>query len=466
MPLVRRRKLYVRPGRESNVTTYKCDGCGAMVGVTDGKYDEHMAGETRCDRSGYECKMDSVRVRRFEHYDFQLAKPQQTREGFWRVEGRVARTGVQHYTDGSGTKRGEYRSDSEVRKSLPGFTRAPLTNNHPPAMVTPENAKKYVEGAVGEARLGPDGWVTAPITLYTADAIAAMKAGRVQLSVGYTCEVVDESGEHEGTPYSHSQRNISVNHLALVDRARAGEDARIRLDAGDAFALGQLNQPLVTSKQVKVHMLKIDDMTFEVADANVQAAVDRAIAAARKDGESEKLRADNADKLRAETQKALDVLQAKHDALEAAAKQDAAEVLKLDGAEISMADFRDAGKRETFLAGVIEKAADKRASLIVEARKFLGEKEKLDGKTEIEIQKLVIAKADKDLKLDGKSADYVQARYDGVIEAAAKNKTSAVDRARQVATTVHVDNSPSSNPADARQAMVARMLASNVKVVK
>ena len=37
-----------------------------------------------------------------------------------------------------------------------------------------------------------------------------------------------------GMGYDFIQRNIRANHVAIVDRARAGDSARIRLDSADA----------------------------------------------------------------------------------------------------------------------------------------------------------------------------------------------------------------------------------------
>lgn len=424
------------------------------------------------------------RVRRFEHFDFQpsaLAPPAQTPEGFWRVEGRVARTGVQEYTDASGALHGEFRSDEEVRRSLPGFARSPLTNNHPPQMVTPTNAKQYVEGAVGEAELHADGWVTAPLTLYTADAIAAMKAGRCQVSVGYSCEVVDESGEYEGTPYSHCQRNISVNHVAIVDRARAGPEARIRLDAGDAIAGDSAFREsirgvvgLIQEKPTMPHQIKVDGFTFEVADPNAQAVIDRVIGIARKDGEdkaaAEKARADAAEKAKADLQKALSELQAKHDALVEAAdamkkcdecrgegKVDGAKCDGCEGKGEFEAKTDTADKRRDSIARQVKRGVRSRATLLVEARRHLGAHEKLDDLEDLQIKRLVVAKLQPKAKLDGCDAVYLQARYDAAIELAASGP-SAIDIVRTVTdpTLIRREDTAPADPDAARAAMMER----------
>jgi hypothetical protein len=71
----------------------------------------------------------------------------------------------------------------------------------------------------------------------------------------------------------------------------------------------------------------------------------------------------------------------------------------------------------------LDAAVESRVALVVSAAKVLGADAKFDGKTEREIQAMVIAKVQPSAKLDGKSDDYVTARFDACLETAAKSKT-------------------------------------------
>jgi hypothetical protein len=71
----------------------------------------------------------------------------------------------------------------------------------------------------------------------------------------------------------------------------------------------------------------------------------------------------------------------------------------------------------------IDSAVESRVALVVSAAKVLGDDAKFDGKTEREIQALVIAKVQPSAKLDGKSDDYVSARFDACLETASASKT-------------------------------------------
>lgn len=65
------------------------------------------------------------------------------------------------------------------------------------------------------------------------DTDALRKCGLKELSLGYSLDTVDEPGRWNGEPYDCIQKNIEINHLALVGEARAGESARLNIDSRD-----------------------------------------------------------------------------------------------------------------------------------------------------------------------------------------------------------------------------------------
>lgn len=409
-------------------------------------------------------------VRRYERIDFamgELAKPETTAEGYWRLEGKVARTGIQVYQDGAGGTRREYRSVADVKESLSGFALAPLTNGHPPALVNPSNAQQYASGAVGEATYA-DGWVKAPLTIWTKDAIDAVRAGRAQLSVGYQCQLVDEPGEYNGEKYDCRQTKIVVNHVALVDAARAGPEARLRLDAGDAASMDFFkseipvlgSEPTTRNESSRertpmAYKMKLDGLEIEVADANAASIVERAITAAKKDGEDkaslEKARTDSVTAELAKVSAEKTALQAKADSLEAAAKVDV-KCDECDGTgkisgekcddcggkgEMKADSLLDFNRRKASRARSDARAASKEgtalARLLIQAGRYLSANENLDGKSAIEIKKLILAKVDKALKLDGKDDVYVNHRFEFEMEKFDKSQGKPIDKLRLVA---------------------------------
>lgn len=159
-----------------------------------------------------------------------------TKDGYLAATARVARgNNVQKYL---GVEMGHpdlhtvdvYRPDSEVfnKESLHSFAHRPMTNDHPSESVTAGNWSKYAKGYTGD-RIARDGeFISVPLLLTDADTIHAMEDGKREMSVGYQAEIdwtpgITPSGLH----YDAIQRKIRANHIALVDRARAGHGARI-----------------------------------------------------------------------------------------------------------------------------------------------------------------------------------------------------------------------------------------------
>lgn len=261
-----------------------------------------------------------------------LKKPEVTPEGYLRLDGKIARTGIQIYRRQDGTEVRELRRSDAVfdQAYLDSFAAIPLTDCHPSRLLDQATAKRHAVGAVAGARKLDDKWVAGSLSIWDKDAIDSVKRGRVQLSVGYSCEVLDESGEYEGQRYDSVQTNIVANHLALVDAARAGSEARLRLDdSGNAIEdeadFGPLKNPVVASLKLKENVMsqkfKLDGFEVEVADANTQSIIERAVASAKKDADDKLVNAkaamDEAIKACDAAKAELAAVKSKHDVLDA-----------------------------------------------------------------------------------------------------------------------------------------------------
>lgn len=158
-----------------------------------------------------------------------------TADGYLIAEAKSVRTGIQLY---SGDEVGKpdmtvvrvYRPADQVfaDSSLQSFTHAPVTMNHPDDAVTADNWKELAVGEVSTAAKKDGEWVHLPLILKDAAAISSVESGKRELSAGYTCELVWGDGvTADGQEFNATQTNIKINHLAIVDRARAGSQARI-----------------------------------------------------------------------------------------------------------------------------------------------------------------------------------------------------------------------------------------------
>lgn len=432
------------------------------------------------------------RVRRF---DFSsngvLATPVRLDNGFFKTEGRIAKTGIQIYRGADGQERRELRLPEEVfdAESLASFEQLPLTNNHPEQMLTADNAHKHAVGSVG--RLRADGeYVAALVMITDADAIRAAQQGRSQLSNGYSCEM-DDTQDPELTAkwgkYDSIQRKIRGNHVALCDVARAGPGARLRMDAGDAACgdFGDSTDPVVGSLQQEIvkMALKIDGQSFEVTDPNVQVAHDRALANAQKAGAdqaaAEKNRADALELAKADVEGKLALLKA--DAEKMTMCDECGGAGKTDGEECKSckgegkmpwkADRADAIKRR--IDREVAKGVKVRAALLVKAGEHLSAHVKLDDLSNTEIKKQVVLKLSphlKDILESRKDEAFVDAAY----ELATANEKATAPRPIDIVRTVQ---DPAKTKSDAeprddiekmdgeavRDLMVARQRARNVK---
>lgn len=173
-----------------------------------------------------------ARVRRIDLGS--LTAPVRRTDGTLVAEARLTRTGVFTYRNADGSARREYRPPTQVfdEKSLASFRMVPITNDHPPGMLTADNAKQYSVGCVGENIRRDGEHMVATIAVHDAATIRAMDGGKNQVSNGYDCDLDETPGvAPDGTHYDAVQTNIVGNHLAIVHNARAGRDAAVRMDA-------------------------------------------------------------------------------------------------------------------------------------------------------------------------------------------------------------------------------------------
>lgn len=191
-----------------------------------------------------------ARVQRVDYEATPLAEPVVLPNGFLLLEGFPSRAGVFLYYNPDGSERREFRPPEEVSRadSLKSLEHRPLTDDHPrEGAVTPENVGKYGRGVVLEGvSFDPSTNLMRMRALAThKDLIQKlMTKDKGELSCGYEADVVEEAGVWNGEPYTHVQRRIDYNHLAVVQRGRAGDQCRLRLDtAGNVLPLDTGSAP-------------------------------------------------------------------------------------------------------------------------------------------------------------------------------------------------------------------------------
>jgi hypothetical protein len=315
-----------------------------------------------------------------------VAGTRRTGDGYLVADARIARTGIQSYL-GAEIGRPEmrtvrvYRPGAEVfsEDTLKSAAHRPVTNEHPPEMVTSENWKKYSVGQTGDEIAGEGIFIRVPLMVSDEAAIQDIESGKQELSAGYVCDLDFTAGlTPAGELYDAIQKNIRINHIAIVRRGRAGSQVRI----GDAAAPWGC-APLAAPRPVSDHQQKkegtmstktiiVDGVEFEVSDqaAEVIATLQQRLV--------------DADVI---YQKAIATRDAELDAVKAGLMSDAE----------------------------IERRAEARAALIGLAKAIIGDV-KTSGLSDAAIRKAVVVAKVGEGAVEGRSEAYIDARFDMLVE--------------------------------------------------
>jgi len=339
------------------------------------------------------------RVQRFDIH--RMDQIRRTPEGYLETSVRATRTGVFSYKGADGKPFRELRLPDEVFNpdSMNTLAMKPVTNDHPYELVNADNIKDYQIGYTGENIFRNEDFLDIGRVIITdRDAISSVEKGKQEVSCGYSLDLdfvqgywdgneVNQDGR--GEPFDAIQRNITYNHLAIVDRGRAGSQVRLRLDS-------EHNQ--VKEEEVEMPKISIDGKEFEcsqeLADAyepfvkkvaKDQADADAAVKEAMKQA---KVSRDSADQKESEIEK----LKGNNDALNS--------------------EIKEAKDPEKFNARVRE-----RMHLVTTATAMLDAKDekelqRIDGLSDMEIMKEVIKKHNDSISFDGKSDDYVMGQFE------------------------------------------------------
>jgi hypothetical protein len=396
-----------------------------------------------------------------------------TDEGYIKANAIVTRTGVFLYKNPDGTIRKELRHPDEVFKvdSLDSMKMIPVTNGHPQErLVSAENAKRLAIGYTGETITQDGEFVLSNLLITDLASIKDVtERNRRELSLGYTVDLIPEEGSYNDQPYNFRQTNIKYNHLSIVDNARAGSEARIALDSFDAEEI------LIEEANMAKRKVKIDDDEVLMED-NVANQVEQLLArVANLEAEKSRL-AEEKDKLSAELNSLKNGyvdLKEEEDEGEEKEEKEVGYMSKEnpyathetpmkapDGERVPMKpqdkEKRENDKYNNMDAAFIRSLVRERVKLQKVAEGFLDSKTlaRIDDMSDLEIKKEVIRARQKNANLDGKTAVYIQARFDALLE----DMTPAPSQV--IATPVQYRTKLDHQPADsatARQAMIDKM---------
>lgn len=157
-------------------------------------------------------------------------------QGFMHDTPVVTSTGIFEYALPDGGVRRELRLPEHVfdKESLASYQGKPVIITHDAGSIDKDNVMEEIVGTVLSEGFQDGSDVRCKIVIHDIDKVRKMPYR--ELSLGYSLDLVEEPGEWEGEPYDAIQTNIRINHLAIVENARAGGQAHLNLDgkkAGD-----------------------------------------------------------------------------------------------------------------------------------------------------------------------------------------------------------------------------------------
>ena len=213
--------------------------------------------------------------------------------------------------------------------------------------------------------------------------------------MGYDVELEFSSGVWEdGEKYDAIQKNIVNNHLAIVERGRAGKEVRIRLDGESAIQIDE------TDLKEDLMKVKVGDKEYEMSEEAGKAVMDMMKAHDEMMGKMKKKKD--------EDDAALETLKSEKTQLEA----------KCDSLDADLKKAQETKKEEKMDSKEVSRLVRARRRIDKVAEKILDEEtlKKIDSMDDIEVQKAVLKAEFKEINLDGKSDEYVAARFDHVAD--------------------------------------------------
>ena len=283
-----------------------------------------------------------------------------------------------------------YRPESEVfnKESLESYAHKPISDDHPPEDVTADNWKQYAGGDIGSDIVRDGEFVQVSYKLMDAALINKVTSGKREVSMGYTAEIEFADGvTPNGEAYQAIQKNIRINHLAIVDRGRAGKEC------GFTDAQNWGTSPITKvlgDNNVDLKTLIVDGLTVETTETGLVSVNKIA------DAKNEAVKALNDAKIEHKT--AIDAKDA-----ELAAKD--AEIDALKTAKLSDAD--------------IDAKVQARSDLLTKA-KLVADTD-FTGLSDADIKKSAVVAVLGDAAIEGKADAYIDARFDILAESVDKS---------------------------------------------
>jgi uncharacterized protein len=345
-------------------------------------------------------------------------------DGALAAPARIGRTGIQVYSarelglDGGDKPIRLMRTAEEVAKAIASFESRTVTDDHPLRDVDPTTWSLVAKGDVRDVAMSGE-FMASTIIVRDGPMIDKVRDGKAELSCGYSFDLDLTPGvDSTGARFDGYQRNITGNHVAIVDAGRAG--SQVRIADRDPNRSRTMKTRISTKDHKITDKLTVPGTTItieadEAVVAQVQDAFDRHDRGMKdcKDAYDSKAaevavhkeRADSAEKAMRDAAKEMGAESDEDgDEDETDDSKKAGDVLKLAAKVVAIGKAKDE-KIKALEARVtdaaIEKLGEERAKVVTDAAALLGEDFDAKGKTIAQIRTAALDAALKDDGLKG-----------------------------------------------------------------
>lgn len=286
-----------------------------------------------------------------------------------------------------------YRSEATLAASAPAWVGAPLANEHPAEFFNASNTPKFQTGSVVSAPVMVGPILQADILVTDSRTIADIEAGKEELSNGYYSGYDFTPGTSPaGEQYDCEQLALRPNHVAVVAAGRCGSICRV----SDSMDTPPMKEP-------KMATVTVNGVTYEATEQLVQ------VVAGLQNQLSELL------------------------ASAAAAPEQAQEAIAEATAQVTAATEQVADLTEQLAEATspeaIDAAVEERTEVLDHARKLIPNFDS-KGKSNAAIRQEVVKAKCPDVAIKNlDSADYVRARFEGLVEGTPTTPRSKLDAA-------------------------------------
>ena len=316
----------------------------------------------------------------------------------------IARVGVFPYLKADGSIEMEAKLPTELLAdtTVDSANNKPVTDDHPEEFVTQSNANKYMKGFTASNAHVDNDTLRVDMTITDAALINEINQGKQELSIGFETDIVPQKGEYKGSVYDSVQKNIQINHVAVVERGRAGHSVRL---VGDS---AEMVDDFKKGKHMDVTKVRLGDSDITVATSDV----DKIVKVDADNSEKEKKIADLKAKI-ADYKKQLEELQGDADSSKKSEEEAKAEK---DALEKQLETYK-----KKYEGDGLDQAIDAKIGLIEKVKPYVGDSFDFKGKNDKDIKVATLKAIDDSIDLSNRSDDYINAYFDSTI----KNRNSS-----------------------------------------